>query len=338
MRFFALLACVGWTAVTCHASSAPDAFLDQPLPARLLPPYDHPPAGIKPSRIAEFHSYVALAKAIEAASPKPVLFPPGWLTFVSAREKELDWKSGNDFFLHVNGLWLLPPATIRGYLHNLFGYADLTWRYDPQRDAIVTDFAWRTDDSRSNSDLLKVLVATKPAPFESIRTMPEPWTRAFDALLNKPENYPRVWPLRFCADDRSFGFLSNRIDKMAAGTIRDSTGTEHVLLVNDQREIANPGPPGSFSYYLFTHDGRFESGGICTIGYRCFADSAWMDPDGRHLTVRVYNNGSQRRDSIFVLQNGRLSRTDFQIEGLEPTNWQWSGLESGKTIFNTLEN
>jgi hypothetical protein len=331
---FALLACVALAAAGARASSVPDAFLDLPLRAPLLPPYDQPPDGIKPSRTPEFHCYATLARAIKAVSPKPVIFPPGWLAFVSAHEKKTDWDNGKDFFLHGKPIIsVFPPITIRCYLGNLFGQTGLSWKYDPQRDAIVTDFPWRADDPRDGSDLLKVLLTTKPTPLDGFKAMLDPWTHAFNALLNKPENYPRAWPLRFCADDRSFIFATERIKLLDAGTIRDSAGGEHIILVNDQPEFCNPGPPGSFSYYLFNRDGHFENGGICTIGYRCFADSAWLDADGRHLAVRVYNNGRQRRDSTFVLENGQLKRTDFLIEGLPPTTWQWCGLDSGKTIF-----
>lgn len=332
-RFLALLTWLGFASASARALSTSDAFLDRTLPASLLPPYDDPPVGIEASRIPDFHSYGALAKAIEAASPKPVMFPPRWIAFVSAHEKETDWNSGHDFFLHGDVIAsIFPPTTIRAYLHNLFGRAGLTWKYDPQRDAIVADFPWRTDDSRSGRDLLKFVVATKPTPVGGFHARLDPWTQAFNALLNKPGNYSRSWQLRFCADDRTF-VSAGRIRKLAAGPIRDSAGTEHVLLVNDQPEFANPGPPGSFSYYLFTHDGRFEGGGVFTIGYRCFDDAAWLESNHARLHVCTYFNGIQSQESVFELNHDRLERTDILINDWPAASREIDTFQLGGTLF-----
>jgi hypothetical protein len=210
---------------------------------------------------------------------------------------------------------------------------DLLWAFVPSRNAIVTQFKWVQDDPRTAAELVRILTTTPPPPDPiTFERKKNPWQVAFDALLSKPENFPHVWPLRYVADDRTFFHIPS-VTNLVARTITDAEGVGHILIVNDHPEFENPGPPGSMSYYLFNKDGHFESGGVWTVGYRCFADSAWLDADGRRLWVRVYNNGSQRRDSIFTVEKGQLVRKEFLIEGVPPTDWQLHGLDMGDRIF-----
>ena len=95
-------------------------------------------------------------------------------------------------------------------------------------------------------------------------------------------------------------------------------------------------PEGTFAFYIFDLKGRFEFGGLNTIGYRCFDDSAWIDADGRHIDFRTNNNGRLRRDSIFAIEKGRLVRKDFLQNGAPPAASQWSGLDSGASLFTVV--
>jgi len=56
------------------------------------------------------------------------------------------------------------------------------------------------------------------------------------------------------------------VTNLLTGKMKDEHGTEHVLIVNSQPEMMNPGPVGSISYYVFDFQGKFEQGGLCSIG------------------------------------------------------------------------
>ena len=268
----------------CFADSASDAFLDQPIPQSLLPPPFKPHSkDCDTSKLVQFASYEARMDNLRAVLPKPIIFPDGLAAFVHQQDLGTDWDKGKVFFLSErNGMSLLNGATVRNLLNLSISALDLSWKFDPENDSIITDFWWHRDDTRTSRELVYFLSTT---PCKSSLNHPgvfDPWQIAFNALISKPENLPRVWPLKFAADDRCF-CLSFILNNLVTGKITDNRGTDHFLVVNDQEEFRNPGPPGSVSYYIFDANGKFESGGIYTVGYRCFADSAWIDSDGHHI-------------------------------------------------------
>jgi hypothetical protein len=315
-----------------HAA-APDAFLDQPVHRDLIP-------SSSDGNILQFDSYAARMEHLRAVLPCPVIFPDGLDAFVREKDIGTDWSKGKTFFLSErNGMGFPLGSTFRDLVDNSTQNLHLRWNYDPAQKAIVTDFPWHIQDDRSGALLLAYLGSNQPSPYIRSRPAngrPSPndlWLTAFDALLSRPENFSRVWPLRFAADDRMF-FGAPSDNTIVAGKITDANGSTHFLIVNSQEEMMNPGPPGSISYYLFDPQGRFESGGIQTVGYRCFDDSAWLDGDGRRLWVETWNNGSMKRDLIFDVEKGQLTLKDFLVDGQEPAKaWPWAGIDAGQSIF-----
>jgi hypothetical protein len=309
--------------------SMTDAFLDQPLPARFLTSSE----GL--SQEAQIpKSYVERLQNLHSAIAKPIVLPEGLADFLAEKDRETNWAKGKVLFL-AEGWWQSFPTkpTLRDYTQDTFAHLGLTWIFDPKQDAIIATFPWKTDDTRSGADLIQILNTTPPRT-SGLVAKNDPWHVAFNALLSKPKNFARVWPLRFCADQRYLLGFPVPSNGMVAGKIQDDAGVEHFLLVTDQGEMSNPGPEGTFAYYVFDLKGRFEFGGLNTMGYRCFDDSAWIEADGRHLDVRTNNNGSPRRDSIFAIEKGRLVRTNFLQNGVQPTAEQWSDLDSGASIFS----
>jgi hypothetical protein len=316
------------TTVLHAANAAPDAFLDQPLPSQFLVSSEglSQQAQIPKSHVERLHN-------LHTALAKPIVLPDGLADFLAEKDRTTDWKKGNVLLLAEGWSQSLPgKPTLRAYASDTFAHLNLDWTFDPKQDAIVARFRWPMDDPRSGAELIQILGSTSPAALIGVSTN-NPWQIAFNALLSKPENFARVWPLRFCADQRQIFSSSVSTVGMATGKIKDDAGAEHFLIVTDQAEMCNPGPEGSFAYYLFDLKGRFEFGGLNTIGYRCFADSAWLEADGRHLDVQTYNNGSVKRDSVFALEKGQLVRKEFLLNGLPPTAWQWTGMDSGASLF-----
>jgi len=312
--------------------SVPDAFLDEPLPARFLTSTE----GL--SQEAQIpKSHVERLQNLRAAISKPIILPEGLADFLAQTDRERNWAKGTGMFLSEGWSMSFPDKpTLRDYTKDTFAHLGLVWIYDPKQDAIVASFPWKIDDARSGVDLIKTICSTHPLPL-GVTSMADPWQIAFNALLSKPENFARVWPLRFCADQREgFIFSIPSANGLVWGNIKDDAGVEHFLVVTDQAEMCNPGPEGTFAFYVFDLKGRFEFGGLNTIGYRCFDDSAWIDADGRHIDFRTNNNGRLRRDSIFAIEKGRLVRKDFLQNGAPPAAWQWSGLDSGASLFTVV--
>ena len=315
-------------------AGAPDTFLDQPVQRDLLPP---PLADEAPGNgyVLQFDSYASRMEQLRSALPCPIVFPDGLDQFVREKDVGADWKKGKEFFLSErNGTGFPLGSTLRDLLEDTATRLHLAWNYDPSRNIIRTAFSWQISDPRSGAQLLEYLADNRPSdPLRGPHARIDPWARAFDALLSRPENYFRVWQLRFAADDRQIFGLS-LTKNLLAGKITGSEGRRHFLVVNSQEEMMNPGPPGSFSYYLFDENGRFESGGIETVGYRCFRDSAWLDRDGRRLWVETWNNGSQKRNIIFTVEKSQLVRKDILVDGQMPQNaWPGAGFDMGTSIF-----
>jgi hypothetical protein len=304
-----------------HANQAqvPDAFLDQPI-------------GVTQYMLTGYSEQLSQMQKIVS---KPIIVPDGVVDFVTRINK--------GYFVTSTGIGAGPDAskdTKRGFLNMSCPRLGLAWNYDPARDAIVLDFPWRRDDSRTPQQLIDFLTHSRipRAPTEQLDPQAwyymkyhwlapdDSWRIAFDALLTKPENFPNVWKLRLGEDMRSTNFALMPVNNLLTSKMKDAEGAEHILIVNSQPEFSNPGPVGSISYYVFDLNGKFEQGGLCSIGYRCMDASVWLDPAGKQLTLRVFNNGSYQIDEKFalttkgliigdVLDNGGSPMTGYRLMG-----------------------
>ncbi len=291
---------------------APDAFLDHAIPSTALR------TNPNNSTSLQFKTYGEQLAKLKATIPKPITLPDGVLDFVTGIDK--GYFCTCEFgMIFVGVLKELP--TNRNFLDAACPRLEMAWSYDPTRDAIVLDFPWRRDDSRTSAELVDVLehtaVLSTEEVFASGAFKAEPiqryfwdhhqldpndkWRIAFDALLSKPENVSSAWKVRLSDDlRRDFG-IPSLVENLLTAKMKDEHGTEHFLIVNSQPEILNPGPVGSISYYVFDLQGKFEQGGLCSIGYRCMDASVWLDRAGKQLILRVFNNGSYQLDEKFLL-------------------------------------
>jgi hypothetical protein len=305
--------------IHANQAPAPDDFLDQPI-------------GVTQYELKGYSEQLAQMEKIVS---KPIIVPDGVVDFVTSINK--------GYFVTSTGIGAGPDAskdTKRGFLNMSCPRLGLAWNYDPSRDAIVLDFPWRRDDLRTKQQLIDCLTHSRipqsltknldPHIFYYLRyhklAPDDTWRIAFDALLTKPDNFPNVWKLRLGEDMRSTNFALMPANNMLSSKMKDAAGAEHVLVVNSQPEFSNPGPVGSISYYVFDLQGKFEQGGLCSIGYRCMDASVWLDAAGKQLTLRVFNNGSYQIDEKFtltkkglivgdVLDNGGTPMTGYRLMG-----------------------
>ncbi len=321
---------------TAGLAPAPDAFLDQPIPVKALK--------INPdnSTWLQFNTYAEQVAKIKETVPKPIILPDGVVDFVTSIDKGYFTTCG--FGMMFGSITNVP--TNRNFLNAACPRLEMAWSYNSTRNAIVLDFPWRRDDSRSSAELLDVLEHTAVLQADESSSSgtysaglnqryfwehhqldpDDKWRIAFDALLSKPENATSAWKVRLADDLRRDYGLPTLVANLLTGRMQDEHDTEHILIVNSQPEFSNPGPVGSISYYIFDTKGKFEQGGLCSIGYRCMDASVWLDPAGRQLTLRVFNNGSYQIDEKFaltkkgliigdVLDNGGSPMTGYQLMG-----------------------
>jgi hypothetical protein len=243
------------------------------------------------------------------AVSKPIIIPDGVIDFVTSVDKGYFPTGG----WGMNFDSLKDEPTKRRFLDMACPRLGMTWSYSPSRDAILLDFPWRRDDPRTTQQLVNLLLPGAPARAVDgskvtlggqtyyVPVLDDTWPNVFDALLSKSENFPNAWKVRL-ADDlrREIGFPTP-VANLLTSKMKDADAAEHVLIVNSQREWINPGPAGSISYYVFDLQGKFEQGGMCSIGYRCMNASVWLDPGGKQLTLRVFMNGSYQIDEHFAL-------------------------------------
>ena len=356
------------TGLPVRAAAPPtqDDFLDHPVSPSLIPPPANPALkSTAASPFLQFNSFVDRMKNLQAVAQRPIVYPSDFTEFIQDEDSKSDWNKSDVLFLtERNGS---PTGnTTREYLTSSLDALTLKWKYDSALDAITTDFKWHRDDPRTNGQLLDVLLhvqpaATKPLHLQLIdlyfRATGSPtqtgwldphwkyyfvhheldpddtWRIAFDALLSKPENFPQVWKLRFIDDVRRY-FMASFVENLLTKPVLDDAGREHILVVNNEPEVVSPGE-GSACYYVFDLNGRFEQGGIYVTGHRCEDTSAWVDPSGRQLTLRVFFNGSSKFDQQFILtKSGLVLQGITDNEGLRVPATQYSGYRFDKFLYH----
>jgi hypothetical protein len=276
---------------------ASDAFLDQPI-------------GVTEYMLKGYSGQLSQMQKIVS---KPIVVPNGVVDFVASVNK--------GYFVTTTGIGEGPDAskeTNRNFLNMACPSLGMAWNYNPSRDIIVLDFPWRRNDPRTTQQLLDLLLPTghpqaiNGNEFTSggqtyrLIASNDSWPIIFDALLSKPGNFSNAWKVRLADDLRRASFFARPVEHLLTARMKDEQGAEHVLIVNSQPEFCNPGPVGSISYYVFDLHGKFEQGGLCSIGYRCMDASVWLDPSGKQLILRVFNNGSYRIDERFALTKNGL--------------------------------
>jgi hypothetical protein len=337
---------------------APNAFLDQPVPESLIPLSANPKLPKTEAPFLQFNSFEERMENLQSVAQRPIVYPDGLVKFIQSGDRTSDWDKGKVLFLRERDG---SPAgnTVRNYLTPFLEAMTLTWKYDSARDAVVTDFKWHRDDSRTSGQLLDVLLhaqpsATKPLHLQLIDLYfravdshtqtawfdpfwkyyfdhheldpDDSWRIAFDALLSKPENFPQVWKLRF-VDDVRHHFMPSFVTNLLAATMRDEKGDEHVIIVNDEPEMMSPGE-GYVSYYVFDPSGKFERGGVLNSGHRSENTCAWIDTGGTDLTIRTFFNGSSPIDTLYVLTDHGLAIKQLQDSSS-------IGLGCGRVVYST---
>jgi hypothetical protein len=292
---------------------------------------------------------------------RPVVYPAGFVDFIQTEDSKSNWDKG--FVLFSTERDGSPAGkTMRDYLTASFYALTLTWQYDSVRDAISTDFKWHRDDPRTNGQLLDVLLhapssASKPLWLQLIDLYlratrshsqtgwldphreyyfnhhkldpDDSWRIAFDALLSKPENFLKVWKLRFIDDARNYS-VPGFVDNILAKQMLDDRGREHFLVINVQSPMINKGQ-GSFSYYLFDETGKFEKGGLINGGQDFGDDHAWLDWGKTNLTIRsnqTLRNGSYEVEASFIL-------TEHELVLKAPPTGIYANNRMGEVLYDT---
>jgi hypothetical protein len=277
-------------ASTAHAD---DAFLEKPIVFATYPP-DGP-------RLPSYSDHV---NRLSQSIGKRIVLPEGAMAFADDVSK---WKVGTGFCTW-GGLGPENFATARQLLDRDCKTLGMKWHYDAASDSIAFDFAWRKDVPMPQLELRAALL--NPAvlsgssfdvgAFHYAITNPDALPAAtLDALISKPENFPKAWPIRFAEDIRR-SVLNTPSDNLFTGKIEDQGGHEHLLVLNERPFPMNPGE-GTMTYYVFDAMGRFEQGGVMSGGWRCHDASAWTEAKNTRLTVRVFFNYRDKFDQHFIL-------------------------------------
>ncbi|MEJ0001409.1 MAG: hypothetical protein WDO13_21130 [Verrucomicrobiota bacterium] len=135
-----------------RGAEAPDAFLDRRM--------------AEPPEITSF-VYLDFVKELQAVTPRPVIFPDGFMAFVTRRSPTLSGCFGQTYSRDA--------FTLRDYLNDARMNLHLAWRYDAARDAIVMDFPWLRPVTHPAGELLGALVADAPPSGQSPRYQTERW-------------------------------------------------------------------------------------------------------------------------------------------------------------------
>lgn len=316
----------GWLAVAgtnAAPANPPDAFLDQPLPPGYVPhspqPPENPNVKWSPDMVS-YLSYQERLSTLKKLTPRRLVLPEGFEALIADGDRTSYWDGGGDvLFLNERNGVSYEGNTYRTFMTWSLGCLGLTMTYNPASDTLMTDFPWRRNDPRNAKELVDYLTKYKAPSYQSLLDMRlvekassgnqskgicDPWLDAFDALLNKPENFSCVWRLRFLDDHRRF-FDEPYTINLLAHHMHDEKGGKHVLFVNDEPEYVIPGE-GYIAYYLFDPNGKFEKGGILRSGHRCVNTSVKLNDAATELTMRGLFNASHEVDTRFVLTDHGL--------------------------------
>lgn len=298
-------------------ASADDSFLHQPFPSYLFKAKTYPDGVRELSQIIQ----------------KPVIIPDGVADFA----KEINgWNIGVRIpvFIRIGRAHETP--TLRDVLDQTSSSLGMGWTYDKTKDRVALDFSWCRNDARSGTELVRILQNTPAAVSQQdqryywnhLTLSPNnTWQIAFDALLSKPENSPSAWKVRL-ADDLKRDILPCPVINLLSAKIKDQAGSEHLIILNDQPAFMNPGE-GTFCYYVFNLNGKFEQGGVYGSGWRCHDASAWTDSAQQRLTLRVFFNYAEKMDQNFILTARGLVLHDVVDDRMKSILGSDAGLISG---------
>ncbi len=306
------------------APSAPDAFLDRPLPDGFLPHISDRVIFAKEANISgetlrfahnflQYTSYQERLDALKRLSPRRLFLPEGFADFIAKGDECSNRKRGDLLFpgesTGVAGI----GTTYRAFMTQSFLMMALDCKYDPSTDALATDFTWHHDDTRSNYDLLQSLKTTRPTAEDSThRNSSDPWRTAFDALLSKPGNFSSVWKLRFLDDvqDETFFFGAQSGTILWSGELPDEKMQKHFLIINYHSMMM---PTGRFCCYVFNAEGRFEYGALLNGAYRCSgAPHVDLQPRGDGLTI-YYNEHTRPACGYLYLEREGVMLHDSDV-------------------------
>ena len=251
-----------------------DSFLDRPLPADLklgsftAPSADGKEPDVKYSGL-EMGPLGEEVQWLGRLSGKRIVLPD-YLAAALARDHAGPAKGG---------FWgVTKNQQVRPLFNEICFSIGMTWRYDPQRDDIVLDMAWRRDDPRSGTECVDVLNREAPVSWEKLPAGPvnlvgghgkalDAWRVAFDALLSKPENLSTAGRVRIYHDSGSESVGGAfPVVNLLSKKMRDISGRPETLILNTQLQMTNKEAPGPVAYYLFDEQGRFIKGGIYAMG------------------------------------------------------------------------
>jgi hypothetical protein len=223
------------------------------------------------------------------------------------------------------------PFTMRNYIDQATRFVGMTWSYDAARYAVVLDFPWHVKDARSNAELMEALgqtVRLENAKYVYYRTgdqKTDPWQAAFNALLSKPENYPKAWLMRWRVNEAVDHGLSEQPSVLLfSGKIPDESGAVHFLTVSVHTPtfISNLSSDEPVSYYLFSVAGKFEQGGLFYARNQWARLSVTLDADSRRLVLhngRIRNdNIPEEYDQVFAVEKATLVHKMNLLNGKPP--------------------
>lgn len=190
-------------------------------------------------------SWLDCLHQMEQVTGKHLVTPPDMMRFLSIHPPR--WMS-----LSKSG-----GGTMREYLDRNARCMGMRWNYDAKKDAIVLDFDWRREDSRSDAEIMQQIVSDDRTTRES----------AFNVLLSKPENYADGWKVRVIGNGANgMGFpMTARLYNLYSGLLTDESGRPFLLVVNLHEPMMIPGVY-YVSYYLFDEKGKFQDGGVYDAG------------------------------------------------------------------------
>lgn len=196
---------------------------------------------------------------------------------------------------------------LRNYLNSLTFITDLEWRYDEAKDAIVFDFAWHRPSDKAASELLKIVLGSKPPPLDyklRERMDDDAWRVAFDGLICKTEG---AWMNRAKVVASMIRPLSPAaVNYLCAGKIRDDKDREFAFVATHQPIQISPGE-GSIGFYLFDPEGNFVSGAVFSSGWRCSDVTGEVLEDGKTFAIKGWHNGTHPSGTEYVIRDGKLA-------------------------------
>lgn len=242
-------------------------------------------------------TYGDILKFAEAKSGKKVEASGILQQWIALDNKVNGWTSFDD------------SIPLRNYLNSLTFLSDIAWRYDASKDVIVFDFAWHRPSDKPASELLKIVLGSKPPPRDyklKERMADDAWRVAFDGLICKTEAADGAWMTRAKAGSSTMRPLAPAaVNYLCAGKIFDEKGREFAFVATHEPIQMSPGE-GSIGFYLFDPEGSFVSGAVFSSGWRCSDVTGEVLADGRTLLIKGWHNGTHPSGTEYVIRDGKL--------------------------------